>query len=88
MFPFQNQDDALLIQSSPEFYSFLINEVKVDFVFDSLSTREERPLVDLQSGAKVFIDTLSNIAANKLSAVISRYEPKDIVDFYFISERA
>jgi len=80
------KNDLTLIQSSPEFYSYLINEVKVDFVFDSLSTIEERPLVSLKVGKEIFIDTLDNIASNKLSAVASRFEAKDIIDFYFISK--
>jgi predicted nucleotidyltransferase component of viral defense system len=82
------KNDLSLIQSSPEFYSYLINGVKVDFVFDLLSTMEERPLVNLKRGKEIFIDTLDNIASNKLSAIASRFEPKDIIDFHFISKIA
>ena len=80
------KNDIALIQSSPEFYSYLLKEVKVDFVFDTLSTIEKRPLVNLEAGNKIFIDTLANISSNKLSAIVSRFEAKDIVDFYFIGK--
>ena len=80
------KNDIALIQSSPEFYSYLLKEVKVDFVFDTLSTIEKRPLVSLEAGNKIFIDTLANISSNKLSAIASRFEAKDIVDFYFIGK--
>jgi len=80
--------DIALIQSSPEFYSYLIKGVRVDLVFDPLSVIEERPLTDLEVGKKIFIDTLANISSNKLSAIVSRFEPKDIADFYFISKNA
>jgi hypothetical protein len=82
------QRDLSLIQSSPEFYSYLIRGVKVDFVFDSLSTSEERPLVNLETGGKVFVDTLANMASNKLAALASRSEAKDLIDFYFIGRLA
>jgi predicted nucleotidyltransferase component of viral defense system len=80
-------DDVTLIQSSPDSYSYLIKDVKVDLIFDPLSCDQPRPTVHLQNGKRIFIDTLDNISSNKLSAVVSRYEAKDIVDFYFISER-
>jgi predicted nucleotidyltransferase component of viral defense system len=80
------KNDVALIQSSPEFCSYLLKEVKADFVFDPLSTIEKRPLVSLEAGKKIFIDTLANISSNKLSAIVSRFEAKDIVDFYFISK--
>jgi predicted nucleotidyltransferase component of viral defense system len=82
------KNDLALIQSSSEFYSYLIKEAKVDFVYDPLSTIEERPLVNLQVGKEIFIDTLDNIASNKLTAVASRFEAKDIIDFYFINRIA
>jgi predicted nucleotidyltransferase component of viral defense system len=80
-------DDVTLIQSSPDSCSYLIKDVKVDLIFDPLSFDQPRPIAHLQNGKRIFIDTLDNISSNKLSAVVSRYEAKDIVDFYFISER-
>jgi hypothetical protein len=73
-----------LVQSSSEFYSYLINGIKVDIVFDPLSTHEKRAQVTLTKGKRICIDTLDNIASNKLSALASRTEPKDLVDLYFI----
>lgn len=80
------KNDIALIQSSSEFYSYLIKEVKVDFVFDPLSIIQKRPLVRLKVGKEILIDTLGNICSNKLSAIASRFEAKDIIDFYFISK--
>ncbi|HVO83683.1 MAG TPA: nucleotidyl transferase AbiEii/AbiGii toxin family protein [Syntrophobacteria bacterium] len=78
--------DLTLIQSSQEFLSYFINNVKVDFVFDPLSSHGKRARHQISSGQRIQIDTIENIASNKLSAITSRYEPKDLVDFYFISE--
>ncbi|NVM21093.1 MAG: nucleotidyl transferase AbiEii/AbiGii toxin family protein [Desulfobacterales bacterium] len=77
--------ELTLIQSSREFLSYLINNVKVDFVFDPLSLHIERPRVHIESGETIQIDRIENIASNKLCAITSRSEPKDLVDFYFIS---
>jgi predicted nucleotidyltransferase component of viral defense system len=78
--------DLSLVQSSPEFYSYLINGIKVDIVFDPLSTHEKRVQVTLTKGKRIYVDTLDNIASNKLSAIASRTEPKDLIDFYFIGQ--
>lgn len=75
-----------LIQSSRDFLSYLINNVKIDFVFDPLSSHGKRARHQLSSGQRIQIDSVENIGFNKLSAITSRYEPKDLVDFYFISE--
>ena len=76
--------DLSLVQSSREFFSYLIMGIKVDIVFDPLSSLETRPLVGLETGKQIFVDTLDNIASNKLSAIVSRSEPKDLIDLYFI----
>jgi predicted nucleotidyltransferase component of viral defense system len=78
--------DLSLVQSSLEFYSYLISGIKVDIVFDPLSTDEKRAQVTLAQGKKIYVDTLDNIASNKLSAIASRTEPKDLIDFYFIGK--
>lgn len=79
------KQDLSLIQSSPEFYSYLIKGIKVDLVFDPLSIIEDRPLAGLEVGKEFLVDVLDNISSNKLSAIASRLEAKDIIDFYFIS---
>lgn len=33
---------------------------------------------------KIIVDSLENIGANKLTAILGRTEPKDFVDLYFI----
>jgi hypothetical protein len=80
------KDDFALIQSSPDSYSYLIKDVKVDLIFDPLSFVQSRPAARLKTGKEIYIDTLDNISSNKLSAVVSRYEVKDMVDLYFIGE--
>ena len=80
------RDDLAIIQSSPEFYSYLIREVKVDIVFDPLSIIGKRPVVNLMSSGKIPVDTLDNICSKKLCTMASRFEPKDIIDFFFISK--
>ena len=66
-------DDLVIIKSSPEFYSYLIREVKVDFVFDPLSIAGTRPVINLMSGAKISVDTLDKICSNKLCTMVSRF---------------
>ncbi|MBW2029632.1 MAG: nucleotidyl transferase AbiEii/AbiGii toxin family protein [Deltaproteobacteria bacterium] len=80
------REDLILIQSSTEFYSYLIKGVKVDVVFDPLSQDEERAMVNLLSGGEILVDTLENIASNKLCAIASRFEEKDLIDFFFIGK--
>ena len=76
--------DISLVQSSSDFFSYLIRGTKVDIVFDPLSSVERRPHVVLETGRQILIDTLDNIASNKLSAVVRRSEAKDLIDLYFI----
>lgn len=80
--------DVVLIQASPRFYSYLIRGVKVDVVHDPLSSVIERPLVDLSDGQAIRVDPLEEIAANKLCAAVSRFEPKDAVDLYALHGQA
>jgi hypothetical protein len=58
----------------------------VEFVHDPLSNGEERPGVELEDGRRLKVDNLRNIVSDKLGAVVSRQEPKDFVDFYFIAK--
>ena len=72
------------IKEGPSFLSFLLNETKVEFVHDPLSNGDERPSVELEHGRRLRVDNLRNIVSNKLGAMVSRQEPKDFADFYFI----
>ena len=79
------RNDLATMQSSSGFSSYLIKGVKVDIVFDPLSIPVERPAVHLKTGNIIVVDTMGNIASNKLSAVVSRTEAKDMIDLYFIA---
>lgn len=72
------------IKEGPDFLSFLIDETKVEFVRDPLSNNDERPHAEFDDGRRLKVDNLRNIVSNKLAAMVSRQEPKDFVDFYFI----
>ena len=72
------------LRKSPQFLSMLIDGVKVDLVIDPLSLRNPRKRFHFDNQRSLQIDTLSNIASNKFTAVVSRTEPKDFVDLYLI----
>jgi len=72
------------IKDSQTFLSILIRDVKVDFVLDPLSNQEARPLYELEPNLSLQVDSISNIFSNKLTAMASRTEPKDFVDFYYL----
>jgi predicted nucleotidyltransferase component of viral defense system len=79
------QNDQQLIRSSPEFLSLLIHNIKIECVIDSLSERSERPRV-LIDDKSIAVDTISNIGVNKFCTIVSRTEPKDYIDFYYLFE--
>lgn len=64
--------------------SYLINEVKVDFVIDKLSLQNIRESYTFENKASIEIDNLENIISNKLCTLVSRTEVKDFIDFYFL----
>ncbi|MFQ5649422.1 MAG: nucleotidyl transferase AbiEii/AbiGii toxin family protein [bacterium] len=76
--------DYRKIKDSQTFLSVLIHDVKVDFVIDPLSMHETRPRYQFELNLSLQIDSTSNIFSNKLTAMASRTEPKDFVDFYFL----
>lgn len=80
------QDNLSLIQSSLTFLSYLINGVKVDFVIDPMSETNKPYDYTLKTGKTLKLDLIDNISSNKLTAMVSRFEIKDIVDFYYISK--
>jgi len=73
-----------IIKESPQFLSCLIKGVRVDLAVDPLSSNEKRPAVHLETNVTLQVDTMANIASNKLCAAASRMEPKDLVDLYFV----
>lgn len=77
------QSAQTLVRSTPQFLSLLIESVKVDIVIDPLSDRSDRDRVQV-GPSQLSIDSLGNIGANKLCTIVSRTEPKDFVDFFFL----
>ncbi len=77
------QSRQTLIRSASRFLSLLVENVKVDIVVDPLSDRSDRDRIQVGL-SQVLIDSLGNIGANKLCALVSRTEPKDFVDFFFL----
>ena len=77
-------NENVKIKEASQFLSFLIKDVKVDFVIDTLSIDEKRERHMFENGHYLLIDTISNIVSNKFCTVVSRTEPKDYIDFYMI----
>jgi predicted nucleotidyltransferase component of viral defense system len=75
---------SVTIKEADQFLSLLIQDVKVDFVIDTLSSDEERERYMFKNGHYLSVDTISNILSNKFCTVVSRTEPKDYIDFYMI----
>ena len=82
------KDEISLVQSAPMFLSYLIKNIKVDIVIDPLTEGYERDNITLKIGNRINIDTIDNISSNKLTTMVSRFEIKDLVDFYCISKEA
>jgi Domain of unknown function (DUF1814). len=55
--------------------------LRVEFVYYN---HEKKTLRKRKKFLRVFIDSLEDIAANKLIALLDRSEPKDVFDLYFI----
>lgn len=72
------------IKQGPDFLSFLIKGTKVDFVIDALSNNKKRERVEFENDRSLLIDNIDNIASNKLSCIVSRTEPKNFIDTYFL----
>lgn len=73
-----------VISETESFCSYIYEEeIKVDFVFDkfSISDRKEKTIID---GVKINVDSIENICINKITAAVSRSEPKDIIDLVWL----
>ena len=72
-----------VIHRSESYFSIKADKIlKVDFVNDTVGHTGKFKRVAIFSK----IDSLENILANKVSALISREEPKDIVDLWIIAK--
>jgi hypothetical protein len=76
--------ESAALRQSPGYLSVEIKGVRVDMVVDPLSERADRERFVFEAGRGISVDTIDNIASNKLATLVSRNEPKDFVDFYFI----
>ena len=66
---------------SPSYQRFLVDhQLKIDFVKDI----PFRVGVPLSNPEGILVDSIENIASNKITAMLGRLEPKDYVDLYFI----
>ncbi len=75
----------IIAERSPTFVSYISAEgVKVDFVVDHLSAKGPRPKVQLEKGVFLKLDVLDNITVNKICSVVSRSEPRDVIDLFFL----
>ena len=75
----------IIAERSPTFASYISAEgVKVDFVVDHLSAKGPRPKVQLEEGVFLTLDMLDNITVNKICSVVSRGEPRDVTDLFFL----
>lgn len=81
------QKQAVILSESSDQLSCLIKDIRVDFVVDPLSSKGQRHYVLLKKGLKLRVDTIHNIIVNKFCSVVSRREPKDFIDIYFLFKR-
>jgi len=76
--------ESASLRQSPGYASLEINGIRVDLAVDPLSEKTNRERFVIETGRSIAVDTIENIASNKLAALASRIEPKDFIDFYFI----
>jgi predicted nucleotidyltransferase component of viral defense system len=76
--------NANIVSASEFFLSYEIFNMRVDFVIDKLSINCVRNAFEFENKRKLTIDCIENIASNKLCAIVSRLEIRDLIDFYFI----
>ncbi len=75
---------VLSARHTEHFHRFLLQDpegvpLQVDLVRDFGPQFGERQVIE-----GIVVDSLENIAANKLTAILGRAEPKDFIDLYFI----
>ncbi len=75
------------IRRSSGYLSVLIRDIKVDIVCDPLAMPGARKRAKIGENLTIAVDTIDNIASNKLTTIVSRTEPKDFIDLYCILRR-
>lgn len=81
------QEKYSRFKMEPYTWSAEVDGVKVDLVHDPVSLKDEKPTYAFGNDT-IVIDSIDNIASNKLCTLVSRQEPKDFIDFYFIGNMA
>lgn len=71
------------LASTDYFFSCIVDGIKLDFVADSLSAKAPRESI-LVDDVQVKVDRLDNIGPNKICALVSRTEPRDVIDCYML----
>ena len=76
----RNNLEATQLQKAPGFVRYQIaGELQVDLVADVQFRVGSPELVD-----DFMVDSLKNIAVNKVTAILGRFDPKDYVDLYLL----
>lgn len=79
----QSHFELKSIVESKNFYRFIVNQtLQIDFINDI--AYKDGDIVLTKEG--FLIDNIFNILTNKITAIISRDDPKDIFDFYIIAK--
>lgn len=81
----QFKNRLVRLRENPYHSSLMIDDIKVDLVIDPLAEQGPRPGYELAPDRLLHVDSVSNIASNKLNTLVSRNETKDFVDFFFLS---
>jgi len=79
--------EYIKLKETSMFLSSLIKNIKVEFIIDKLSFNENREKFALENKHFLLLDTINNIFSNKFATIVSRNEPKDYLDFYYIHSK-
>ena len=73
------------LQTAPQFHRYKISRKEESVIVDFV--REVVPQVSVEKNRfdDIVVDTLDDIAANKVCTVVSRAEVKDYIDLYFLA---
>jgi predicted nucleotidyltransferase component of viral defense system len=75
------------IQEAPEFRRFSVGRGTDTTLVDLVIDRAPQLLVDKESVGRVRIDPQREIAANKITALLGRTAPRDLVDLFALFDR-
>jgi len=81
-------ENVVKINENEFLLSYLINNVKAEFVIDHLSINDKKQVFISSEQVEMKIDSIRNISSNKLCTLVSRSEVKDFIDFYFLNQNS